>query len=105
MLAFRYPYAGEGQHRIARLLVLPVVFAHSAQARPSHLNVFYDTAVFTLCYGLLTCSPRNRRFAYRFNTRIASCIGYLLPDFLVLPGQGFHLQAPTSLAEHESNKH
>ena len=58
MLAFRYPYAGEGQHRIARLLVLSTVFANSFQARPSHLNVFYDAAVFTLCYGLLICSPR-----------------------------------------------
>ena len=105
VLAFRYPYAGEGQQRITRLLVLSTVFANSFQARPSHLNVFYDAAVFTLCYRLLTCSPRLRGFTYRFNTRIASCIGYMLPGFLVLPGQDFHPQAPTSLAGHETNKH
>ena len=56
VLTFRYPYAGEGQHRIPRDLMLSVVFAHSSQARPSRGCVFDDAAVFTLCYGLLTCA-------------------------------------------------
>ena len=60
----------------------------------------YDAAVFTLCYGLLPCSPVSGVFTYRFSTRITSGTGYMLHGFLVLPWQDLHLQASVSLAGH-----
>ena len=38
-------------------LVFSTVFTSQIQVRPSHIIKCDDAAVFTLCYGLITCSP------------------------------------------------